>query len=250
MFTFSKFCIQKAKTVYTKIKISIDNQFIKSYFCIQKCIQTTKMTTKTENIRIQPAGKVALEYLAKKHEKSQTHYVTDLLLFAKKYGMNIYLKSDEDVPSMVKNLEKRIIGFMKKREQDLLIPMDQRNTAMVDKLVYLIDSLQAMNVIDFAQKTHDEKQEQVKFKVDNPTPAGSENPTTKNEEKEKATLVTDQNQLTFQIEKAHKERDLYQSELTYLLNNISSGGILDGGSFKLNIPKRELLRIKNLLNDH
>ena len=82
------------------------------------------MTNKTEFIRIQPEGKVALEYLAKKHEKSQTQYVTDLLLFAKKYGINIYLKSQADVPSMIKNLEQRIIGFMKKREQDLLIPMD------------------------------------------------------------------------------------------------------------------------------
>jgi len=209
------------------------------------------MTTKSEFIRVHPEGKIALKYLAKNNEKSQTQYVTDLLLFAKKYGINIYLKADEDVPSMVKNLEKRIIGFMKKREQDLLIPMDQRNAAMVDKLVYLIDSLQAMNVVDFAQKTHESQHDQISFKVDQtdvekPAPL-EEKPIKSPHYEEKQQQLEE---INYKLQKATKEKELYKSELTYLLNNITSGGILDGGSLKLNIPKRELTRIKKLLNDH
>ena len=208
------------------------------------------------SVKISSEAKNNLTILAKRNSKSEVDYLSNAVLFLYKSGIDIYATALPNVPDLVKNLEKRMIGFLKKREQDFFVPMNNRLQSLVDNHVKLFDSLNTFDVLKLATEQDSKLKEKQAFltsKKEEHLPLNIEE---KEEEKnlinplEISKEKNDFKELLGKLEKAEKQRELYEQELKFLFERISKAGALSGGKFIASISQRDYERIEKILNDN
>ncbi len=199
-----------------------------------------KIMKKSVSIRIHVEAKNKLVLLSKNAEKSQTDYISRAFEFIYNSGLDIYKKSGVNIPDAVKNLERRIIGFMKKRESDFFIPMNEKVKALTYNHIKLFDALEALDVVSYAShKSHDIAPLVTK------SSSSSEELETYKEQNE-----AEKQQIELKLAKAKRQAEIFKDELEFLMNNISKAGALSKSKFTLNITQRDCQRIRTLLDDN
>ena len=221
-----------------------------------------KLKKERKLVKIDPDAKSMLSILAKRSSKSEVDYLSQAVVFIYKSGVDVYTKVTPNVSDLVTNLGNKIIGFMKKREKDFFVPMNEKMVALTENHVKFFDALSAMDMVEFAiQKTEEKKPsfkvpEEVKKEEEN----GEEkklfgegiNPVAEdqNESIEIAQLEGEKNTLSKKLEKAQKRERTFRDELEFLVSKIVRSGVMGGGKFSLNISQRDYERIKKILDDN
>ncbi|MEE9361360.1 MAG: BfmA/BtgA family mobilization protein [Cellulophaga sp.] len=203
-------------------------------------------------VKLSLEAKNQLVILAKKHNKTELDYVSTAIQYLYKTGLNVYSTSVPNIPDLLKSLENRVIGFMKKREQDFFLPMKGQVQSLTENHVKLFDSLNALDIIKFATENVEKKDN--KFTVSEPQ-ENDEIEVEKEEikpvayAKENETFLIDEN-LKGELEKANTQKKIFKDELNFLIQRISKSGALSGNKFNLNITQRDFDRIEKIVNDN
>lgn len=213
-------------------------------------------------VKVTKDAKSKLAILAKRNDKTELDYASEAITFIYKSGIDVYTKVTPNIPDLVKNLERRIIGFMKKRESDFFVPMNEKMVALTENHIKLFDALETFDVVKFATQNTDK--DKPTFKVPDQDlvsdDASNEMPLEKGQivgEKEglNTTILNEdlkaQNELLLgQLEKAKKQKEIFEKELGFLISRVTKSGALGGGKFMLNITQRDLERINKILDDN
>lgn len=208
---------------------------------------------KSVMVRIHVGAKNKLILLSKNAKKSQTDYISSALEFVYNSGLDIYNRTEVNVPDAVKSLEKRIIGFMKKREADFFVPMNEKVAALTQSNVKLFYALEALDVVNYAS---DKFQENNPFRAS--TPEGEPSPTKALEspdfalelEAYKKKSEAEKKQMEMELEYVKLKAKTFKRELEFLMRSISKGGALSKGKFMHNIHQIDWRRIRKLLDDN
>lgn len=213
-----------------------------------------KKSEERASIKISMEAKNSLQFLSKRNQRSEVDFASQAILFAHRTGLDIYSKTVPDIPDMIKNLERRIIGFMKKREQDFFVPLNDKVAKMTDSHVQLFDALQEVDIINFAIKEQSEARDQKgpAFLVPEELQPSSQEPTMEQTPEEPPTTVEKEGHLGAleeKVEKLEDQKQLLKRELEFLYNSLSKSGALSGGRFSSNINQRDHERIGRILHD-
>lgn len=206
------------------------------------------MSSERASIKIYSEAKNNLTILAKRNGKSEIDYLSMAIQFLYKSGIDVYTTSLPNIPDLIKNLENRIIGFIKKREQDFFVPMKGQVQGLTESHIKLFDALQSMDILKFA--TENAEKDDVKFTVPANQIQEEKQPKKIVEHTiEKETFSNDEN-LLGELEKAKAQRKIFRTELSFLFSKLSKSGALSGGKFNANINQRDYERIQKILNDN
>lgn len=201
------------------------------------------------NIKISKESKNHLAILATRSGKTEYEYASSAIDFIYGTGLDVYSKSLTDIPDLIKNLERRIIGFMKKREQDFFVPMNNKVQVLIENHVKVFDSLNALDVVDYSIRKESATKE--KYSVPNkeaPEIKPQDPEISKYPSKEKEDKILDE--LRGAQQKTELQRDLFKRELDFIMKRLKRSGALTGGKFVANITQRDYERIQKILNDN
>lgn len=214
-----------------------------------KSIGTDQKNNERASIKIYSDAKNNLAILAKRSGKSEIDYLSMGINFIYQSGLDVYAETLPNVPDLVKNLERRIIGFMKKREQDFFVPMNNKVQVLIENHVKVFDSLNALDVVDYSIRKEsaakekysvpDKEDEEIELQV-------REAPKYQSQEKEDKIL----DELRGSQQKIERQRDLFKGELDFIMKRLKRSGALTGGKFVANITQRDYERIQKILNDN
>ena len=210
------------------------------------------MSNERASVKIYSEAKNNLTILAKRSGKTEIDYLSKGIEFIYQSGIDVYASSLPNVPDLIKNLENRIIGFMKKREQDFFVPMNKRVHSLVEHHMKLTDQLEAFDVINFAVQQADKEAEKTAEKYiipqTEPLPEVAEetnelirSPVEKNDAYET---------LKGKLEKSEAQRAIFREQLDFLFKRLAKSGAMTGGKFTANINQRDYDRIKKILHDN
>ena len=203
----------------------------------------------SNSVKINSSSKAFLKIMSKKANTSQQDYLSTAIDYLYETGLDIYNKKTVNVGDSMKALENRIIGFLKKREQDFFVPMSQKMTALAQSNMDLLKGLETLDVIELISQG-------------NPTETRPEflvakNQTRPDSDKHLADSVigTEEHKAVNRVHHIdsdiHKERaDLFKGELTFLKSKIIKGTGLNSGKFIANINQRDMDRINRIINDN
>lgn len=201
------------------------------------------------SVKINASSKAFLTILSKDSNKSQQDYLSTAIDYIYETGLDIYNKKSINVGDSMKALENRIIGFMKKREQDFFVPMSSKMTALTQSNIDLINGLETLDIISLAT---DQPKELSKphFKVpeSEKTPSNGDNNFDSSEEK--INEIENQKVDLIQLETLKNRAELLEEQLQFLMNKINKGSGLNSGKFFANITQRDIDRINRILNDN
>jgi len=200
------------------------------------------------SVKINSSSKGFLAVLAKRSNTSQQDYLSSAIDYLYETGLDIYNKKSVNVGDGMKALENRLIGFLKKREQDFFVPMSQKMTALTKSNVDLLNGIETLDIIDFVTKkgTAEHKPE---FKVSS-TKSIVQNKDPNSEQLSKKTEVFELSQVHVDAEIQQKKVALFKDELAFLTTKIHKGSGLNSGKFIANITQRDMDRINRILNDN
>ncbi|TXN37702.1 hypothetical protein FVB32_05285 [Flagellimonas hymeniacidonis] len=212
------------------------------------------MAGKYHNIRVRQTGKEKIKLLAKRNGKNETEYANRMILFIYKSGLDIYSDITPSVPDLIKNLDKRIVSFLKKRESDFFVPMDKSFKKMIELHTRTFEMLEVLD--PFQMNLQPRKivvPETAKPSLKLPLSERDDIP--KNTEEETSVLETqnstfskdDKEDFLVRIERAEKEKKTFEKELKFLIENIKPNKSISGPKFTCNLPQKEIDRIKLLV---
>ncbi|MCK0192963.1 BfmA/BtgA family mobilization protein [Arenibacter sp. F20364] len=210
------------------------------------------MSNERASVKIYSDAKNNLAILAKRSGKSEIDYLSKGIDFIYQSGIDVYAKTLPNVPDLIKNLENRIIGFMKKREQDFFVPMNKRVHSLVEHHMKLTDQLEAFDVINFAMeqadKEADKKEDKYIVTEGEPLPKVAEETTTL----ERVQIAKNEayGDLKGQLEKSEAQRLIFREQLDFLFKRLAKSGAMTGGKFTANINQRDYDRIEKILHDN
>lgn len=209
----------------------------------------------TTTVRIYKNVLPYLNRLSSNAEKTQVEYLSQTLKFLNKTGIDVFAKELIDIPSLIKNLDNRMVSFLKKREQDFFNPMFETYKLQVDLFKKVAIGLQNFDVIDFAISKENEKKKSSKNDLIIPDNLDHNKA---NFKQEKTTEITrefesnnslDLERINAEKEDLKNENKIYRKELNFLLKNIRKGSALSGVKFVIDIQENDKKRIENLLNN-
>lgn len=210
------------------------------------------MSSERASVKIYSEAKNNLAILAKRSGKTEIDYLSKGIEFIYQSGIDVYAKSLPNVPDLIKNLENRIIGFMKKREQDFFVPMNKRVHSLVEHHMKLTDQLETFDVINFAIQQADKEagKREEKYIVPKTEPL----PNVAEEKNELVKSPVEKNEtyeiLKGQLEKSEAQRDIFREQLDFLFKRLAKSGAMTGGKFTANINQRDYDRIEKILHDN
>lgn len=221
-------------------------------------------TTKSNyyNIRVNRSAKEKVKLLSKRNEKTEKDYVDRMILFVYKSGIDIFSDSSPSVPDLIKGLDKRIVSFLKKREADFFVPMDKSFKEMIKLHTRTFEALEILDPMDLRTQSTQEfrhpKAEKPSLKIPESnsleTPESSDLKTENLEEESQKETGSfsdlEKDDYLDRIERAEKEKNTYEKELKYLIENIIPNKSISGPKFTCNLPQKELDRIKILIGGH
>ncbi|AWX44781.1 hypothetical protein HME9304_01786 [Flagellimonas maritima] len=201
-----------------------------------------------------------MKLLARRSGKSETEYANRMVLYIFNTGLDIYTEIAPNVPDQLKKLEKKFIGFLKKREQDFFVPMEKSFREMVrvhNQTLETLDILHPGEIgFESSQKKEAKNKEQPSFKIpevqgskigDLIIPEEAQKIEIKSEETNQFTEEKKEEYLV-KIERAEKEKKTFEKELKYLLKNIVPSNSISGPKFTCNLPQKEIDRINHLVD--
>lgn len=210
------------------------------------------MSSERASVKIYSEAKNNLAILAKRSGKTEIDYLSKGIEFIYQSGIDVYARSLPNVPDLIKNLENRIIGFMKKREQDFFVPMNKRVHSLVEHHMKLTDQLETFDVINFAMQQADKEAGKTaeKYIVPQTEPL----PMVAEETNEPVKTPVEKNEayetLKGQLEKSEAQRDIFREQLDFLFKRLAKSGAMTGGKFTANINQRDYDRIEKILHDN
>lgn len=215
-------------------------------------------------IRVSPQAKGMIRNLAKKRGKTETDLANHMIAYIYETGLDVYNTSLPSVPDLIKGLDNRIVSFLKKREQDFFVPMQKSFREMIrvhNQTLQLLDVLHPGEIgLDSGEQKPIVKAENPTFKI--PETDGLKTPDISIPNH---TIVEEKNQdenylvspsisevekedFLIKIERAEKQREIFEKELKYLLKNIVPNKSISGPKFTCDLPQKEIDRIKHLVD--
>ena len=217
-----------------------------------------KHNTQFKAIRVSPQAKGMVKNLAKKMGKTETDLANHMIAYIYKTGLDVYNTDLPSVPDLIKTLDKRIVSFLKKREQDFFVPMQKSFREMIrvhNQTLQTLDILHPGEIgFNNPQKKEGQNSPKPSFKipekdsskkVDIALPKKDDIELKKEEEKT-AFSVSEKEELLDRIQRAEKEKNIFKKELVYILKNLVPNKSISGPKFNCNLPQKEIDRIKLL----
>ncbi|WP_375334496.1 BfmA/BtgA family mobilization protein [Flagellimonas sp. C4] len=214
------------------------------------------------NIRVRKINKEKIKLLAKRSGKSETEYANRMILYIYNSGLDIFTEISPNVPDMLKAMDRRIVSFLKKREQDFFVPMQNSFREMIRVHNQTLQTLDILHPGEIGFKKNEKKEvENTKEKgfiipKNNDLKATDivvpEDDKTKvePEQKNSSFSATERDNFLQRIERAEKEKETFEKELKYLLKNLESNKSISGPKFTCNLPQKEIDRIKHLVDGY
>ncbi len=181
-----------------------------------------------------------------------------MIHFVYQSGMDVYADMAPNVPDLIKNMDKRIVSFLKKREQDFFVPMNNSFRQMIQlhqRTFEMLDVLEPGKIgLGNKLKNPVEKLEKASFKI--PEKVLLEQPSEEVEKTEKkgagidGSMEAEKKDFHDQMERLEIERSTFEKELKYLLNNLKPNRSISGPKFTCDLPQKEIDRIKVLIHGH
>ncbi|WP_127023468.1 BfmA/BtgA family mobilization protein [Flagellimonas beolgyonensis] len=214
------------------------------------------------NIRVNKINKDNIKRMSKREGKTETDFVNQMISFVHKTGINVYEDASPNFMDALSKHDKRVISFLKKREQDFFVPMQKSFREMIRVHNLTLQSLDILHPGEIAfnemGNKEDKKEERPTFVIpqtDSPKSLEIKLPNEaekKLESKVEIDMVSASEKEAFldRIERAEKEKEAFEKELTYLLKNIVPNKSISGPKFTCNLPQKEIDRIKHLVDGH
>lgn len=217
-------------------------------------------------IRVSPQAKGMIKNLSKKRGKTETDLANHMIAYIYETGLDVYNTSLPSVPDLIKGLDNRIVSFLKKREQDFFVPMQKSFREMIR---VHNQTLQLLDVLHPGEIGLDRPENNEVKRPENPGLRIPENeafktpeivlPNKSELEEEKGGENTpemgsisevEKEQYLIKIERAEKQKEIFEKELKYLLKNIVPNKSISGPKFTCDLPQKEIDRIKHLVDGH
>ncbi len=207
--------------------------------------------SETTTIRIHKNQIGNLKLLCRRSDKNQVDYISRAVEYLRKNSLDIFDEGVQDIPGILKNLDKRIISFLKQREKDFFIPMNQNfleQSKILNAVLLGMENFDLVNWTQNKQSTTRLKSKEDALKI----AAENNNNTHQNSEsqiqvfKDEKINVNDE-EFLLEIDKLKTENEVYRTTIKYLLENIKPGGALSGAKYTIDISKSDIQRIENLL---
>lgn len=215
-------------------------------------------------IRVNPASKKLIKKMAKDWGKTETNFANQMISFIFETKLDIYSEMTPSASDLIKNLDNRMVSFLKKREQQFFIPMQKSFHEMIKLHNQTLETLDILHPgeIGFKSKINkmDKKDEKPMFQIpekksmdpveqtisdETPNPQGKITESTKGHVQ---TAIKNEEDCLDRIERIEKERKIYEKEIKFLIENILPNRSISGPRFTCNLPQKEIDRIKLLLS--
>jgi hypothetical protein len=162
-----------------------------------------------------------------------------------------------------KSVEDRLIGFIRRRETDFFLPMNNYFLENIKMQSLVLKGLENFGIIDLLERQEVKEQLEKKLidpsqviykKVENQAENNSNNLvenqpeiTSENSRKTEEKSVQKIKEYELKIQTLEHTNTVYLEQLNYLLSSIKSGGALSGSKYVININSNDLKRIKKLI---
>lgn len=207
-------------------------------------------------IRVNPESKVMIKKLSKNLGKTETDFANHMIQFIFETKMDVYGEKISAAPDLIKDLDRRIVSFLKKKEHDFFVPMYNSFQKMIklhNQTLQNLDILYPGEIGFDSKRLANENQEEPAF---NTLLTENSNPSNQvvlindveNEDEKKLNSSNDQEALLIRAERSEKEKAVFEKELKYLLKNLSPNKSISGPKFTCNLPQKELDRISLLIS--
>lgn len=207
-------------------------------------------------IRVKPTSKEKIKKLAKSWGKTETDYANHMIQFVFETKLDVYGEKISSAHDLIKDLDRRMVSFLKRRERDFFVPLQNSFKEMIRVHNLTLQSLDTLHPgeIVFQEMEKEEAQKRITPSFIIPQ---NDNSKTKNqamikgvddEENHPPISANEREEFLIQIERAEKEKITFEKELQYLLNNLVPNKSISGPKFTCNLPQKELDRIKLLLS--
>ncbi len=194
--------------------------------------------------------------MAGNSEVSETQFASQMIYFVHKTGVDIFTDINPNITDLIKNLDRRMVSFLKKREQDFFIPMDKSFRKMIELHTRTFEMLDVLKPGEIGL------QKKEGFSIPEPEKPSLKIPENFTKKKEEITPVpntdikVEKNQLSNvdnerildELERSKIERDTYLEQLKFLLDNIKPSKSISGPRFVCNLFQKDIDKIKNLVD--
>jgi len=203
-----------------------------------------------------------IKNLAKKRGKTETDLANHMIGYIYKTGLDVYNTNLPSVPDLIKSLDSRLVSFLKKREQDFFVPMQNSFREMIRVHNQTLQTLDILHPGEIGFKTpekHDaEKTGKTSFVIPETEDPKRKDMVVPNEDENREVLEQESNAISadekesflLRIERAEKEKNTFEKELKYLLKNLEPNKSISGPKFTCNLPQKEIDRIKHLVDGY
>ncbi|MBR9855747.1 MAG: hypothetical protein GYB37_14405 [Algicola sp.] len=206
-------------------------------------------------IRVKPESKEMIKKLSKNWGKTETDFANHMIQFIFETKMDVYGEKISAAPDLIKDLDRRIVSFLKKREHDFFVPMQSSFREMIklhNQTLQTLDILHPGEIgLDSKRLVNEKEKPTFNIPDNESSKSTNQKPFVKAKEcLSEKTLVTsvEKEEFLIRIERAEKEKATFEKELQYLLNNIVPNKSISGPKFTCNLPQKEIDRIKLLLS--
>lgn len=207
-------------------------------------------------IRVKPTSKEKIKKLAKSWGKTETDYANHMIQFVFETKLDVYGERISSAHDLIKDMDRRMVSFLKRRERDFFVPLQNSFQEMIRVHNLTLQSLDILHPGEIVFQEM-EKEEAKKSKSPSFIIPQNEDSKARNQamlkgvdEEENYTTISanEREEFLIQIERAEKEKITFEKELRYLLNNLVPNKSISGPKFTCNLPQKELDRIKLLLS--
>jgi len=218
------------------------------------------------HIKITSKGHKDLKFLADRHQQTQIAYASRAFVYLKKTGLNIFDDDVVDIPGLLNKMDARLIGFLKTREKDFFIPMNEALHEQIRVLKQVLFGLETFDIVSFTQQKNEENnskktllrapknspQNEMKTAVRDDE-KNNEIKSEKTEEKlsenpsDKEQLHRENELLKMKLESLTLKSDAYAKELNFFLSNIVPGSALSSSKYVFKGNQNDLKRVKSLI---
>jgi len=206
-------------------------------------------------VRIDKKVVPLLKILSQENGRNATEYLTQMVLFIHKSRFDIFEKDFKKLQT----LENRIIGFLKQREKDFFMPMNENFVRQETALKQVLFGLESLDIVSFVEKVNKSGADEEKPSLRAPVSSQSRiNETSISDESNKLTDVAVENEnvldedsdtekLKIDLERALGQNSDLRRELNFLMDNITSGSGLTSNKFIFKGNNSDLKRIRAIL---
>lgn len=221
------------------------------------------------HIKITAKGHKDLKYLASSNNKTQIAYASRAFIYLKKTGLNIFDDDDAimDIPAKLTKMNNTFISFLKKRETDFFVPMNDALHQQINILQQVMFALETFDIVSFTQQKKDEFNNPQKPLLKAPkisqineleeplqdpenVAENKEDLTLENEVEKKPDIndIEQENELLkMKVESIELKSNGYKKELEYFLKNIVPGSALSSTKYVFKGNQNDLKRVKALI---